>query len=198
MKRNKTVLYLPFKGHWFVFWGGDTEKLNAHHDVPNQKFAFDFDAINDKGRRYKEKGSKNEDYYSFGKKILAPADGLVVEAINGVRDNKPGSMNPSSALGNAVIIRHRRDEVSVLAHLKNGSIKVRVGNKVKAGQLIGFCGNSGNSSEPHLHYHLQNSEIIQEGVGIKCYFQNVTVIRKGQKELKTEHSSVKGEIVGSY
>ena len=46
IKRNKTTLYLPFKGTWAVFWGGDTKKLNAHHDVDNQKFAFDFDALN--------------------------------------------------------------------------------------------------------------------------------------------------------
>lgn len=68
MKISKTKLFLPFEGRWFVFWGGDTKHLNAHHDVTNQKFAFDFDAVNNKNKRYKNTGKKNGDYHSFGKK----------------------------------------------------------------------------------------------------------------------------------
>jgi len=197
-KRNKTKLYLPFKGTWFVVWGGDTKKLNAHHEVANQRFAFDFEALDREGKIYRGSGKKNEDYYSFGKEVLAPADGIVVEVVEGIRDNKPGSMNPYLALGNTVIIRHRRNEVSVLAHLKQGSIKVKVGDKVKRGQVVGLCGNSGNSSAPHLHYHLQDSEIIQEGKGIKCYFQKVIIKTKNGKQHKKEHSPIKGDIIAPY
>ena len=197
-KRNKTKLYLPFKGTWVVFWGGDTKQLNAHHDVDNQRFAFDFDALDDKGKRYKGKGKRNEDYYSFGKEVLAPADGIVVEAVDGIRDNKPGSMNPYLTLGNTVIIKHRKNEVSVLAHLKQGSIKVKEGDKVKLGQVVGLCGNSGNSSVPHLHYHLQDNEIIQEGKGIKCYFQNVMVRTKKGQEPKKEYSPIKRDVITPY
>jgi len=195
MKRNKTILQLPFKGSWFVFWGGDTKKLNAYHDVPNQRYAFDFGIVNNKKKSYKGKGKTNKDYYCFGKKILSPANGAIIEVINGVRDNKPGSMNRYSAFGNAIIIKHRKDEISVLAHLKNGSISVRVGDKIKTGQIIGLCGNSGNSSESHLHYHLQNSEIIQDGKGIKCYFHNIKLKRAGKKEFKNEYSPIKKNIV---
>lgn len=199
-KRNRTNLYLPFKGTWSVFWGGDTKKLNAHHPVANQRFAFDFEALNDKGKRYKGKGKKNEDYYSFGKEILAPADGVVMETVGGIRDNKPASMNPYLALGNTVIIRHQKNEVSVLAHLKQGSIKVKAGDTVKRGQVVGVCGNSGNSSESHLHYHLQDNEIIQEGKGIKGYFQNVMVkTEKSEKHKKEkEYSPIKGDIITPY
>jgi len=104
-------------------------------------------------------------------------------------------MNPYSALGNAVFIQHRENEVSVLAHLKLGSIKVKVGDKLKAGQLIGLCGNSGNSSEPHLHYHLQNTPIIQDATGIKCYFQKVILLQNGKSQSRTEYSPIKGEII---
>lgn len=194
-ERNQTKLSLHFVGKWLVAWGGDTKELNQHHDVPNQRFAFDFLGVEQDGKTRKGQAQTNEDYYAFGSEILAPADGVVTDVINGVRDNVPGSMNPYSALGNAIFIQHREHEVSVLAHLKLGSITVKVGNKVKRGQVIALCGNSGNSSEPHLHYHLQNTPIIQDGTGIKCYFEKFIVIDGGDKKAKMNYSPIKGDII---
>jgi hypothetical protein len=194
-EKNETRLSLPFRGRWFVAWGGDTKELNQHHDVTNQRFAFDFLGANEEGKTRKGQSGINEDYFAFGREILAPADGEVTDVITGVRDNVPGSMNSYSGLGNAVFIRHREHEVSVLAHLKLGSIKVKVGDKVKTGQVIGLCGNSGNSSEPHLHYHLQNTPVIQDGTGIKCYFEKVIVIDAKDKKSKKNYSPIKGEFV---
>ena len=196
-EKNEIRLSLPFKGRWQIAWGGDTKELNQHHDVPNQRFAFDFLGANEEGETRKGEGTINEDYFAFGREILAPADGKVTDVINGVRDNVPGSMNPYSGLGNAVFIQHREYEVSVLAHLKLGSIKVKVGDKVKRGQVIGLCGNSGNSSEAHLHYHLQNTPIIQDGTGIKCYFEKVIVTDKGDRKAKKNYSPIKGEVVAA-
>ena len=195
VEKHQTPLSLPFKGKWLVFWGGDTSELNQHHSVPNQQFAFDFVIANDAGRTHKGEGKANEDYLAFGSQILAPADGVVIEAINGVRDNVPGSMNPYSAVGNAVLIQHRDNEVSVLAHFKLDSIKVKVGDKVTKGQVLGLCGNSGNSSEPHLHYHLQNTPVIQDGTGIKCLFEKVAIIKDGQPQTKTNYSPIKGDVI---
>ena len=194
-EKNETKLSLPFKGKWLVFWGGDTKELNQHYDVPNQRFAFDFLGANEESKTHKGDGKVNEDYFAFGREVLAPANGTVTDVINGVRDNVPGSMNPYSALGNAVFIQHREYEVSVLTHLKLGSITVKVGDKVKRGQIIGLCGNSGNSSEAHLHYHLQNTPIIQDGTGIKCYFEKVIVIDGGDRKAKMNYSPMKGEVV---
>jgi len=196
-ERNQTQLSLPFKGRWLVVWGGDTKELNQHHDVPNQKFAFDFLGVDEQGKTRKGEGHTNEDHFAFGREILAPADGAVTDVITGVRDNVPGSMNPYSALGNAVFIQHREYEVSVLAHLKLGSIKVKVGDKIKTGQVIGLCGNSGNSSEPHLHYHLQNTPVIQDATGIKCHFQKVILLQDGKTQNKAEYSPIKGEIIAA-
>ncbi len=195
--RNQSELSLPFRGRWLVVWGGDTEEMNQHHDVPNQRSAFDFLGVDGQGKTRKGEAHANEDYFAFGREILAPADGTVTDVITGVRDNVPGSMNPYSALGNAVLIQHRESEVSVLAHLKLGSIKVKVGDKVKAGHLIGLCGNSGNSSEPHLHYHLQNTPIIQDATGIKCYFQKVILLQNGKRQDKAEYSPIKSEIIAA-
>lgn len=178
-----------------MFWGGDTKKLNYHYDVPNQRYAFDFIIVDGKKKSYKGKGRTNKDYYCFGKKILSPASGVVVEAVDGIRDNKIGSTNEDLLTGNMVVIKHSKNEISVLAHLKQGSVKVKMGDKVKTGQTIGVCGNSGNSSEPHLHYHLQDNEIIQDGKGVKCYFQDVNLKRSGRKEVKDEYSPLKGDVV---
>ncbi len=195
-EKHATVFELPFEGQWMVFWGGDTMELNQHHDVPNQKYGIDL--LRDKnGTSHRGEGRKNEDYFAFGQNVLAPADGVVTDVIRGIRDNTPGSMNPYSALGNAVIIRHREDEVSVLAHFKQNSIRVDVGDNVKKGQVLGLCGNSGNSSEPHIHYHLQNTSTIQDGTGIKCIFSNVTVSKDGTKRTETEYSPVKNDMVGN-
>jgi murein DD-endopeptidase MepM/ murein hydrolase activator NlpD len=194
-EKHETILLLPFEGKWTVFWGGDTKELNRHHDTPNQRYAFDFLVADAAGKTCQGDGNKNEDYYAFGRKVFAPADGVVTDVIEGVRDNQPRSMNPFSALGNAVIIEHRDHEVSALAHFKNGSITVKPGDKIKKGRLLGLCGNSGNSSEPHIHYHLQNTPIIQDGTGIKCYFENVVVAKPEKATTEKHYSPVKGDVV---
>jgi murein DD-endopeptidase MepM/ murein hydrolase activator NlpD len=194
-EKHQTELSLPFKGRWLVFWGGDTREVNAHHEVPNQRFALDLLGVGEDGKTQRGDGTRDEDYYAFGREVFAPADGKVVEVIEGVRDNMPGSMNPYSAVGNCVIIQHREKEVSVLAHFKQGSIVVKAGDPVKRGQLLGLCGNSGNSSEPHIHYHLQNSAVLQDGVGIKCVFRKAVVTQDGKTETRRNFSPVKGEII---
>lgn len=196
-EKHETELTLPFKGRWKVIWGGDTKELNLHHDAQNQRFAFDFLMVDEEGNSHGGQGRANRDYYAFGKDVLAPADGMVTDVIDGVRENVPGSMNPYSALGNAVFIQHREHEVSVLAHLKLGSIRVKVGDRIKEGQVIGLCGNSGNSSEPHLHYHLQNTPVIQDGTGIKCHFRTVVVTRDGKAEPRQNYSPIRGDVVAS-
>lgn len=194
-EHHLTVLRLPFDGAWTVFWGGDTREINQHHDVQNQRYAFDFLICDSTGKTYRGSGVRNEDYLAFGQPVLSPADGVVTDVITGVRDNVPGSMNPYSALGNAVCIEHRANEVSVIAHFKHGSILVKTGDMVKKGQILGLCGNSGNSSEAHIHYHLQNTPIIQNGTGIKCIFERVNVSHAGSTESKVNYSPVKGDTV---
>jgi hypothetical protein len=194
-KEQVTELSLPFKGKWLVGWGGDTKELNQHHDVPAQQLAFDLLGVDENGKTHRGDGTKNEDYICFGRKILAPADGVVVEAIDGVRDNTPGSMNPYCLVGNCLVIQHRTNEFSVLAHFQHDSMAVKAGDQVKRGQLLGKCGNSGNSSEPHLHYHLQHSPIFQDALGIKILFLKVSVTKDDQTKTQINYSPVKGDII---
>ena len=142
-----------------------------------------------KGNRYKNDGKKNEDYYAFGKELIAPVNGEVVLVVDGIKDNKPGILNPNYVPGNTVIIKTNNNEYLFFAHFKQHSIQVKQGQKVEQGTVLGLSGNSGNSSEPHLHFHIQNVEDMNIATGAKAYFDNILVNGK----LKQDHSPVQKE-----
>ena len=98
-------------------------------------------------------------------------------------------MNPIFATGNTVLIKTSNNEYILLAHFKQHSIKVKQGDVVKRGQILGLCGNSGNSSEPHLHFHIQDAEDFTKTLGVKCYFDKLQV----NGITKVDYSPVKGE-----
>jgi len=179
-ERNDTKLALPFKGEWTVIWGGDTKELNYHVKDNAQKNAFDLIIKDSKEKSYKTDGIKNEDYYAFGKELFAPCDGEVVLTVDGIKDNKPGILNPIYTLGNTVIIKTIKNEYLIFAHFKQNSIQVKQGQQIKQGHLLGLCGNSGNSSEPHIHFHIQNVEDLNIATGIKCYFDRIIVDGKSK------------------
>ncbi|MBC8033733.1 MAG: peptidoglycan DD-metalloendopeptidase family protein [Chitinophagaceae bacterium] len=187
--RNTTTIILPFNDEWTVVWGGDTKELNHHVENRAQKNAFDMVIKNGNGKSFRTDGTSNSDYYAFGKELFAPCDGVVVLAVDGVKDNKPGEMNRMYLPGNTVVIRTGNNEFLYFAHFKQRSIEVSEGQVVKRGQLLGLCGNSGNSSEPHLHFHIQNSEDVNLATGIKCFFHRILV--NGQ--VKTGYSPVQNE-----
>jgi murein DD-endopeptidase MepM/ murein hydrolase activator NlpD len=193
-ERNQTKLILPFSKNekWTVVWGGDTEEQNYHVISQSQKNAFDL-VIKKEGKTYKTYGQENEDYYAFGKELLAPCDGEVVLSVDGIKDNEVGKMNPMFATGNTIIIKTANDEYLVFAHFKQNSIKVKEGQKVEQGELLGLCGNSGNSSEPHLHFHIQNIESFIGATGIKSYFDKLIVDGKE----KIDYSPVQNEVIES-
>jgi hypothetical protein len=189
LTRNVSKLKLPFNEEWTVLWGGDTKELNYHVIDKAQKNAFDFVITDKKGKSYKNDGKINEDFYSFGKQIIAPTDGEVVLVVDGIKDNKPGIPNPVYVPGNSIIIKTLNDEYLFFAHFKQYSIKVKQGQKVKQGEVLGLCGNTGNSTEPHIHFHIQNVEDINMATGAKCYFDEILV----NGVLKTDYSPIKNE-----
>lgn len=189
LERNETKLILPFNGEWTVFWGGDTKELNYHVESEAQKNAFDIVITGQNGKTYKTDGQTNEDYYAFGKELIAPCNAEVVLVVDGIKDNKPGELNPIYIPGNTVILKTVNNEFLFFAHFKQNSIVVEQGQKVKQGELLGLCGNSGNSSEAHLHFHIQNVEDMNKAAGAKCYFDEIIV----NGELKKDYSPIKGE-----
>jgi hypothetical protein len=160
----RTVLRLPFDGRWWVVEGPRPE-IGAHHlAASDQRHAYDF-AIRRDGGTHRGDGRENADYWCWGRPVLAPAGGTVVTARDGVPDNRrPGvDTNIREAAGNHVILDLGGGEYALLGHLRNGSVLVRAGQRVRAGQPLGRCGNSGNSSEPHLHLHLQDRPEFRPG-----------------------------------
>jgi hypothetical protein len=170
--QTQTGLHLPFAGEWYVYWGGRSLVQNRHAVARDQRFAYDLLILarRCRGQSYRGTGGSNTDYYCFGQPIYAPADGLVVKTENELPDNTPGEMNPKAVLGNYVILDHGSGEFSFFAHFRRDTVAVRSGDRVRSGQLLAQCGNSGNSSEPHLHYHLQNTPVPFQGDGLPAFF----------------------------
>jgi|LSQX01.1.fsa_nt_gb murein DD-endopeptidase MepM/ murein hydrolase activator NlpD len=168
---TKTDLRLPFAGEWYVFWGGRSIEQNYHATDRSQRFAYDFVVVQG-DTTFANTGVSNEDYYAFGLPIYAPGDGVVVAVQDGIPDNQPSFMNADQPLGNYVILDHENGEFSFLAHLKQNSVVVKPGDVVRQNDLLGLCGNSGNSSEPHLHYHLQDTAEYAQGQGLPVQFNS--------------------------
>lgn len=181
--QTKTPLRLPFDGEWYVYWGGRSIAQNYHAKAPDQRFAYDFLMLRT-GKSFSGSGDRNEDYYCFDQAVCAPGDALVVRAVDEVADNSPGEMNSRRPFGNFVILDHGQEEFSFLVHLKRGTVRVVSGDMVKSGAVIGHCGNSGRSSEPHLHFHLQNTSAPYRGAGLPAFFCHYIV--KGKTIARAE------------
>lgn len=175
---NSHVDYiLPFDGKWVVVNGGVDKEFSHSWDVETQRFAYDFIIMDNDGNSHKGDETALESYYCYGLDMLAPADGVVVKArkhhaesrVNG----KKAYCDTWDIRGNFVVIKHAENEYSALAHLAAGSVAVSVGDFVKQGQVIGKCGNTGNTSQPHLHFQLQGGESFFTAQGLPIAFSNV-------------------------
>ncbi len=191
VERNKTPLSLPFKGKWFIVWGGDTVLQNYHVEHKPQQRAFDIVILDDNKKSYKGEGTTNEDYYAFGQPLYAACNATVVKMQDGIEDNVPGVMNAQQPSGNMVMLKTEQDEYILYAHFKKGTVAVKEGDIVKTGDYLGDCGNSGNSSEAHLHFHMQDSPDRYNANGIKCYFEEFLVNGK----IKKDYSPVRLETI---
>jgi murein DD-endopeptidase MepM/ murein hydrolase activator NlpD len=191
---SKTQFRFPLKGVWFAAVGPTPH--TAHRWGLPEEFAFDIAKIGDGNLSYRGDGTKFEDYYAYGADVLAAADGKVVAAVDGMLEDtavlkRPGESDDAygarvqqyqagllakgeDALGgNFVMIDHGNNEYSLYAHLRTGSVKVTVGETVKAGQPIGKLGSSGNSSEPHLHFQVCDAPRPLSCAGVPIAFTNV-------------------------
>jgi hypothetical protein len=187
----KTTLALPFRGEWFVYWGGRTIEENYHAISKSQRFAYDILIVKD-GKSHTGDGKKLSDYYCYGADVLSPAAGTVVWSCDSLPDQQPGSMDPQNPIGNGVVIDHGKGEFSLLAHMQPKSLRFKAGDKVKASDVVGKCGNSGNTSEPHIHYHLQDGPDMKTAEGLPAPFSSIVV--NGKPVAKAE--LLKGQTVG--
>ncbi|WP_299333587.1 peptidoglycan DD-metalloendopeptidase family protein [uncultured Psychroserpens sp.] len=190
IERNTTKMILPFKEEWFVFWGGTTVAQNYHVAYEDQQYAYDILMVKD-GSSYSGDPKKNENYYVFGKDIIAPCDAKVVKVITGVKDNIPGELNPEQLTGNTIVLQTEAEEYILFAHLKENSILVKEGQMIKQGDVMGQCGNSGNTTEAHLHLSLQNAVDMNISTGGKIYFDKILVNGK----IKEDYLPVKEDFI---
>jgi len=183
---------LPFYGEWTVSQGHNGEY--THKDA--WQHAWDFIITDRNGKQFKGSGDYHEDYFCFGKAVLAPGDGTVVEAIDHIEDNTIGDVNTKENWGNTVIIKHNDYLYSKLSHLKFHSVEVKAGESVKKGQLIGRCGNTGRSPYPHLHFQFQATPYIASST-IDYPLGNFLLKEGNQYELKTFETPLKDQIVAN-
>lgn len=148
---GKIKILLPFYGEWTVEQGYN----GRHTHIGEWAHAWDFVITGNDGSSFSGKGDELTDYYCYGQNILAPADGMVIVATDGIDDNAPGMINTEKNWGNTIIIKHSDGLYSKLCHLRKGSVAVKTDEVVRQGQVIGKVGSSGRSPWPHLHLQLQ-------------------------------------------
>jgi hypothetical protein len=193
---------LPFDGEWTVVNGSPDRRYSHSWGILTQRYAHDFVVTDESGRTYEGDRSGPEAHYCFEEPIVAPADGEVVAAGDGHRDyhRTDGWLDPlqRDIRGNYVTIRHADGEYSVLAHLKEGSVAVSPGDRVQRGDRIGRCGNSGNATEPHLHFHVQDHSNFFLGRGRPVRFADGGPRRPGSDPVERDREFVHaGQVVAN-
>jgi len=183
---------LPFMSEWLVSQGHNGKITH----LGDWSKAFDFIILDDELKSYQSHGDSLEDYYCYGKPVLAPGDGYIVNVSDNIDDNLIADVNIKDNWGNSIIIDHKNGLYSQLSHLKKLSFKVKTGDYVKRGDLIASCGNSGRSPEPHLHFQLQLSNEI--GAKTLDYPIGSYILRSNDKyELKTFEKPKEGEFISN-
>ncbi|NOZ03308.1 MAG: M23 family metallopeptidase [FCB group bacterium] len=171
------AMSLPFSGYWTVVNGG-VDRLNSHSwNLITQRYAYDF-VFN--GQDRKSDSGKADGFRGFGQDVLAPADGTVIKIRTDIRDYAYAQTGAIDILtrdmrGNYLIIRHAEQVYSFIAHLRRNSCTVKPGDQVKRGQILGQCGNSGHSTEPHIHFHVQDHPNFYLAIGLPIPFQNIEI-----------------------
>jgi len=147
---------LPFLGEWTVSQGynGGITHLGEWGN------ALDFVITDNDKKTYSLPGTKKDDFYSYNKPVLAPADGYVYQISNITKDNEINDVNTNKNWGNTIIINHLNGLFTQISHLKQDSFKVNIGDYVTKGTVLASCGNSGRSPEPHIHFQIQLSPEI--------------------------------------
>ncbi len=145
---------LPFFGEWYVSQGHSG--AITHKD--KWRHAWDFVVVDENGKECSGQGTSLKDYYCYKLPVVAPLDGTVARVVDSVPNNPIGETNLKSNWGNTVIIDHGNNIYSAASHLEPASVPVSVGSKVKKGDTIGLCGNSGRSPTPHLHFQFQQTD----------------------------------------
>ena len=195
---TKTALVLPVKGRVLVWDGHDYHSHHRRMDYTLpvfrnrrmttnfQRYGYDFVIVNEQGVMYRGapkhsddwyrgRPDDNEAYFAFGQPVYAAGAGRVVDVHDGEADNRrfdptEFTKRPTVGGGNYVVIDHLNGEFSWFGHLKQGSVRVKRGQALKQGDILGLIGASGDSLFPHLHYELRTGPGITGVEGLPSSF----------------------------
>lgn len=173
------VVSPPLKGGRWAVAGGccapysyhraATLPINGTIYVP-ERYAIDFVQLNDKNMIYSGPRDQLSSYAYFGNEIHSVANGIVVQIADGLPEQVPGKLPESTTIqmlgGNYVVVDIGEGRYAFYAHMQPGSLRVRVGDRVVTGQVLGLLGNSGNTDAPHLHFHVMDapSPLLSNGL----------------------------------
>jgi Peptidase family M23 len=198
-RRAPVVLALPFTGWWQVVRTPARRVPSHGTHFGGQTYALDFVPVDERGRPDSRRDWRSflgtepvERFVGFGRAVRAPAGGVVVAAHSGEPDlvarRSPVAALPyllaqgrrlatglAAILGNHVILQLDAGDFVLLAHLRAGSLRVRPGDRVRTGDPVGGCGNSGNSTQPHLHFQAMDSADLLAARGLPVAFRDYAV-----------------------
>ena len=179
VERAAIAISPPLRGEWAAFNGPSNASGHRRlvmalegHVASGQRFAIDFLQVDSAGssRRPGSDVSKNASYYAYGQELLAVADGIVAVTKDSIPENVVGGRAVKIDLvtvgGNYVGIDIGNGKYALYAHVQPGSLRVKVGDRVKRGQVIALLGNSGNSTEPHVHFQVADAPTFLSSEGV--------------------------------
>jgi hypothetical protein len=196
VKPATVVIQSPLRGsNWLAGNGpGNTSghrrgiiPIDGAARVP-QRFAIDWVQVGKDGKTFSGDEKKNESYLCYGQKVHAVASGVVTEVKDDIPQNVPGIDSRAVPItletvgGNHIILDIGNGVYAFYAHLQPGSLKVKLGDHVKTGEVIALLGNSGNSTEPHLHFHLIDRSSPLGGEGLPFAYPSYELLGKGSLE----------------
>lgn len=180
--KNTIDLNSPFHtGQQIVLHGGASPFTNGHFHVKPQNYALDIVGLNNLGMRAStiDGGSDLNNYVIYGQEIYSPINGTVIAVEDKYKDQIPPTTDIDHLAGNYILIESNGVEV-LLAHLKKGSVAVKKGDVVTTNTLLGQVGNTGNTSEPHLHIHVEKggeTNTILNGIAIPFIINGQYLVR---------------------
>ena len=204
---DPVVVELPLRGEWSVE-RSPADRIPSHGtDLLGQRYAYDLVRTDHRPGlhlhpagtlRWLLIGGRTRDCYGWGQPVHAALDGVIVQAVDGVAERQwlhvvreswvavkttvsfaRRGLDPVRLAGNHVVMA-TGGMYALYAHLALGSVVVTRGQQVRAGEVLGRVGHSGNSTAPHLHFHLMDSADPLQARGIPCAFSAYLVERDGQ------------------
>jgi hypothetical protein len=155
---DAVIVGSPLAQEWWVGHGGRAELINYHHTASMQRNAVDIMQLGE-GGIHRPGRTDLPSYYIYDQPVLAPAEGTVTYLLDGRPDQQIGSVDERYPSGNQLVVDIGGGRYLMMGHLRQGSITVNVGERVREGQQIARVGNSGNTSAPHIHIQAQTLPI---------------------------------------